>query len=272
MIFIKNKKYCGGLLSLTDKNDKIKDYSDKPVISALCAAATSSSEDPFITDIYTTLKDYTGPILNQGSYNSCGGYAGIYLANILMCKAINKSYDFKLNPLFTYYWGKYYSNINVASDAGSTIKGILTGIQEKGVWSCTMRYPSSKPPSDFDSNVSFKIQGFEKISIFTDDLISDLKYTLKIEQLPLLAIIDMCPDNINDKTGEITVKTFDGSIGAHILCLCGYKEYSDGNTYFLAANSWGRNWGDKGYAWIHGDVIKNFSLTPEIWAPIKTYY
>ncbi len=36
----------------------------------------------------------------------------------------------------------------------------------------------------------------------------------------------------------------------HAMVLAGYQTEPDG-TYFLVHNSWGRDWGDGGYAWIH---------------------
>ena len=41
----------------------------------------------------------------------------------------------------------------------------------------------------------------------------------------------------------------------HAMALAGYKTQSDG-TYFLLKNSWGADWGDQGYAWIHEDTLQ----------------
>jgi hypothetical protein len=41
-----------------------------------------------------------------------------------------------------------------------------------------------------------------------------------------------------------------GDDAGHALVLAGYVHFAHG-TYFLAHNSWGTQWGDGGYAWIH---------------------
>ena len=256
MFFKKNKTVCGGIKSPLDKRDRIKSYVGKATNAVL---------------VGDTLVDYVGSIVNQGNYGSCGGCAGVYLANILMCKALGKPYDFKLNPMFSYYWGKYYSNFDVHSDVGSTARGVLKGMQKQGVWSCSMRYPESDIPADFNSERAFKIQNYERINGLGSELVENLKYTLSTEKLPVMATIMLYEENIDAKTGAMNVVGYENEIGYHIMCICGSEEEL-GETYFIPPNSWGKDWGDNGFAKIHQDVIANFSLTAELWCPIKEYY
>jgi hypothetical protein len=41
----------------------------------------------------------------------------------------------------------------------------------------------------------------------------------------------------------------------HALVIAGYKTQANG-TYFLLHNSWGTDWGDGGYAWIHENTLR----------------
>ena len=41
----------------------------------------------------------------------------------------------------------------------------------------------------------------------------------------------------------------------HAMVLAGYKQQANG-TYFLIQNSWGRRWGDGGFAWIHEATLR----------------
>jgi hypothetical protein len=49
-----------------------------------------------------------------------------------------------------------------------------------------------------------------------------------------------------------------GAEAGHALVLAGYARLPHG-TYFLAHNSWGRSWGDGGYAWIHEQTLAQWA-------------
>jgi hypothetical protein len=49
-----------------------------------------------------------------------------------------------------------------------------------------------------------------------------------------------------------------GTDSGHALVLSGYAHLAHGN-YFLAHNSWGRSWGDSGYAWIHEQTLASWA-------------
>jgi hypothetical protein len=50
-----------------------------------------------------------------------------------------------------------------------------------------------------------------------------------------------------------------GSGTGHTVLLAGYAHFPKG-VYFLMHNSWGAGWGDGGYAWIHENTLRHWSL------------
>jgi hypothetical protein len=55
---------------------------------------------------------------------------------------------------------------------------------------------------------------------------------------------------------NVVVPDFDArdSESGHAMSIVGYRVQANG-TYFLLKNSWGKSWGDQGYAWIHESTL-----------------
>jgi len=51
-------------------------------------------------------------------------------------------------------------------------------------------------------------------------------------------------------------------LGGHAVLLVGYNK--NDNT-FIARNSWGTNWGDRGYFYMPFQVIQNTSMSSDFW-------
>ena len=51
-------------------------------------------------------------------------------------------------------------------------------------------------------------------------------------------------------------------LGGHAVLLVGYDKT---NKYFIARNSWGANWGDKGYFYMPFRVIQNQNMSADFW-------
>ena len=55
-------------------------------------------------------------------------------------------------------------------------------------------------------------------------------------------------------------------LGGHAVLLVGYNKQQ---SRYIARNSWGPYWGDKGYFYMPFDVIKNTQMSSDFWI-IKT--
>jgi hypothetical protein len=52
-------------------------------------------------------------------------------------------------------------------------------------------------------------------------------------------------------------ETVNAPKGGHMMNLVGYDVRAGGEVYYLLKNSWGPQWGDDGYAWIHETTLKH---------------
>jgi C1A family cysteine protease len=51
-------------------------------------------------------------------------------------------------------------------------------------------------------------------------------------------------------------------LGGHAVCLVGYD---DRRQVFIAKNSWGVRWGDRGYFYMPYRVIQNQQMSSDFW-------
>jgi len=265
-LFIKPKNgLCGCNPSPKDDRDYIKEINERWNLSSL-----QNNKEIDITSF--DLSDKMGNILNQGDTNSCTGHAATYLMNILLSRTLGKSSDYKINPFFNYYWARYYSNLDTDSDLGAYIRGALSGLVHKGIWSCNMNSPYQTPPEDYKEEDTFKLKGYERVDQGSNSLTEDLISILFGEKLPLYCCVKIVDRFVDSWTGKIRNTDFDHTGGWHAMTVVGFKLDNDNDVWFKTANSWGKSWGDNGFAWIHEDYFKDIALVSEIWCPIKSYY
>jgi C1A family cysteine protease len=51
-------------------------------------------------------------------------------------------------------------------------------------------------------------------------------------------------------------------LGGHAVMLVGYNKNKN---VFIARNSWGKVWGDKGYFYMPFDVVRNTRMSSDFW-------
>ena len=85
-------------------------------------------------------------------------------------------------------------------------------------------------------------------------LINNIKSCIRNQKPVLIAIAlyDSFVSKETGKTGKILMPnmTTEKSVGGHELCLIGYD---DTKQQFIVRNSWGTQWGDKGFCYIPYD-------------------
>lgn len=204
------------------------------------------------------------PILNQGNLGSCVSNA---VANALRyvynkLKKNNNSWS----RLFNYYYTRVLEG-TVKVDNGCQIRNAFKVCNKTGsCYETTWPYNISKfavQPSTAAVNEAKKniITKYNRVEVNRNSIQSALAASKPI------VVGFNCYANLFSKytttTGNITYPVNrERYIGGHAVLLVGYD---DGTQLYTFMNSWGTNWGKKGYGTIPYRYLENTSLAGDFW-------
>lgn len=217
-----------------------------------------------------SLKQHITIVYDQGNLGSCTANAFCSAFNIE--NAIIKKYpNFQPSRLYLYYKEREIEG-NITQDAGADVvdgeKYVkYYGICSEQLWPYDISKFAVNPPKKCDINASkHKISSYKIIPI-NNLLIQNIKNSIDNKTPVLIAIaIYTSFESINaSKTGRIPIPNFktEKCLGGHELCLIGYD---DNKSIFIVQNSWGSNWGDKGFCYIPYNYLTNPNLGLEFTA------
>lgn len=96
----------------------------------------------------------------------------------------------------------------------------------------------------------FRVRGYRRIDLARLD---DIKGQLALSNPVLISFADSLAFQKHRGDGVFTEPDFAGPRGWHAMTLTGYD---DRRQAFRLINSWGQGWGDRGYAWVSYDTIR----------------
>ena len=265
LIKIKNKKYylpylyflsnenCGDLWILTIR------YYNVDLITQSSEALITLNHDNIANTTNIDLRSKFGPIFNQGKLGSCSANA--------LCAIFN--YDipkFTGSRLFLYYNERKLEN-DIADDIGSTLSNGIICLKTYGICSETdWPYDITKfaiQPSETCYNNAKKYYLIDALNINND--LNSIK-TCLINNEPIALGIQIY-NSFETKSVQLSglppmPSSNDISLGGHAVVLCGFD---DTKQLFILRNSWGINWGDKGYFYLPYNYILDNNLASQFW-------
>ena len=244
------RKY-GWIPSLPDHRDLTCDY--------------DITENVSIVDLRRKL----GEVYDQGKLGSC------------VSNAVISAYDYddinetgkvntKLSRLFLYY---NVRELNQCSDfdSGSSIKDNLRvfnhiGVCQEEKWPYNVYYSKFKPTNDcYNKTIGKSLIQYKKLK----QDISQLKECLKSGH-PFIfgfSIYESFETEDVVNTGIMRVPSDNEQVlGGHCALCVGYD---DSNNHFIAMNSWGEHWGDKGFFYVPYLFMCNSDFVMEFWTISK---
>ena len=255
------KKNClllmsGVLLSLlfhscnsSDKKSNGRDmplgmlFEKKDKLAGIPLASTPFGGDELPASV--DMSDKMPPVGNQGNQQSCVAWAIAYALKSYQEK-VELSQQLIFSPSFI------YNQINNGQNAPTYVTDALNLLSEQGVCNLDeMPYSetdwTTKPSTTAKENAKkFRIDFWRQVN--TQD-IKEVKAQLAAGY-PVIIGAEVSKEFVNDgfaKKADFVWSETGTVSGGHCMLLVGYN---DTKNAFKVMNSWGKDWGDNGFAWI----------------------
>ena len=209
------------------------------------------------------LRQYCSLIENQGNLGSCTGNA-IAGAIELLHKRQKRTLD--ISRLFIYYYERVLIG-TVNYDSGAYIRdGIKVcykfGAPTENLWPYNISKFRTVPPKEALLDAAKrKVTSYQRAADFKaviDAITSGYPVTIGF------SVYSSFDTNSVARTGIMPYPDIkkEKLLGGHAVLLVGYNK---NNNTFIARNSWGTNWGDRGYFYMPFQVIQNNKMSSDFW-------
>lgn len=249
------------------KKDKYTDeqLASRPALSTYKKLTYHPSLNDFK---YVDLRSKCPQVYDQGKLGSCTANSTCAAYCFEMMKQGEPCVE--MSRLYLYYCSREMEG-NVDQDSGAELKDVIyvtenTGMCIESLWPYDITKFSDKPTDVCyeDSKLHKTIKG-ERIQQTDNDLKQCLVdgfpvvfgfsvyESFETEQVAKTGIVPM-PDTNNEKL-----------LGGHAVMLVGFTQI-DGQDYYIVRNSWGTEWGDKGYFYMRPEYLTNTTLSSDFWS------
>ena len=208
------------------------------------------------------LRAFCSPIENQGSLGSCTGQA-IAGAIELLNKRNRKPTD--VSRLFIYYYERLLLG-TVNYDSGAYIRDGIKATNHYGAslesyWPYDIRKFRQEPISEAKTDaLNRKVTRYERVNDFNGcvDALSN--------GYPVIMGFRVYDSFMSKNVARTGIMPYPNTkrerlLGGHAVLLVGYDKRKK---VFIARNSWGTNWGDKGYFYMPFDIVKP-NMSSDYW-------
>jgi hypothetical protein len=204
-------------------------------------------------------RDYCPKPNSQGDISTCVGWAAAYGAlstqlNIQMgITNLGHKWARKFDPHFIYSFVKKEND--QWCQEGASLSNALLVLEQYGckpmIWEPWLKCNDNTAFSEFTLQLAsqYKIEDWKAIP--NEDLVENTKMAL-YNKLPVLVGVALTESFMKGTAlgnGLWTPKAGEELIGGHAMCVIGYDNNKNGGA-FEVLNSYGEEYGDKGFVWI----------------------
>lgn len=216
--------------------DDPRDHQLKAVINLHASVKLPSSVD---------IRSKCPAVYDQGILGSCTANAGVAARVMLSDLKVD------LSRLDLYYNERSIEG-TVSEDSGASMRDIGKAIAKYGVCEESFfPYVTEKfadaPSADAVSNaLNYVVKSYYSVST-----VDEIKSVLAVKQQPVMIgiqVYESFESETTAATGKVKLPTKrDKLLGGHAVLVVGYDNK---HKWFIVRNSWGPDWGDKGYFYL----------------------
>jgi len=250
----------GGMQSGDDTFSLGADLSEERYDEAMVFEPLAANSPKNTLPSKVSLLDYAPPRQHQGRQGSCVGWASAYAARtILHARATGQ------DPSNVHFSPSYlYNQIALRGCQGSYLVDAMKSMYQNGALPFNQfEYNESscgRQPSEAEISAGrrYRITGYNRLSYGSSNYKTDLvaiKQNLA-QGAPVVIGMQVGGSFMYDMMGQSTWRPSRGEysgqgFSGHAMCVIGYDDnYGGGDGAFLIMNSWGREWGENGNAWV----------------------
>jgi hypothetical protein len=216
---------------------------------------------------------------NQDDLGTCVGWAAAYAARTILEAQRQGVFDrqevtdLAFSPGFTYNIAK--SSEDPDCQTGALLLDALSKMKTNGA-ALFKTFPQHCadyiPEKVYKEAQQYTIQGYNKLWNYTyseKQRVEAVKQTLA-EGRPVVAGLLAPPSLYAAKQQWLPYENPDTVRQGHAVCIIGYDERKFGGAFEIM-NSWGEDWGDKGFSWVsYADFLRYFKFAYEVIGQIPT--
>lgn len=217
------------------------------------------------------LSRYCSSVKNQGDVGACTAFASVGLLEFLYNKNEKKVNDL-LSERFLYYTTRVdIEKTSPNEDNGAYLRDTLQamvkyGVSTENAFPYNEQYNEKPDKKIYDEALNYQVATYASIKGTGKNLLNNIKVLLQ-NGSGFVAGITCFQNFFKNKKGVIPLP-YGKVIGGHAVLFIGYN---DKTSLLKFKNSWGENWGDKGYGYLpYAYVLSN--LVSDLWTVNSAEY